>query len=1099
MVKIIFGRQGTPKGEYIREKIAECVAEKRQAYWLVPEQKAVICERTLATELDAGAQLYAEVVNFSRLADKVFRKHGGLKYNYISQSGKNLVMYRTLCDTTLKLDEYTITRGKERGLISLFVDAVGELKSYLITPEELALATQSLDKSHDRLKRRISDLEKIYKSFNNNLEKGFTDPYDMIINLAKVAREHEFFKGTSVFISSFDGFTGAQLGVIREIINQAKDVYISLDMQSGDEGKTQFAKLSRTLRAIRTMCDSKLEIEELNEDTYHENPCIEYLCNNIWSFGAEAYKGRVQGVTLMRPKDEFDECERVAGKIRGLVMNGAKYGEIAVIMRSADTYRGIIDYCFNKYDIPYYLSASTDVTSKPVIKMLYSAINASCEYNTRDITSFIRSGYVDITPDEADELESYVWRWGIYGSRFTREEYWKANPDGYESEITDLQRSRLDQIKKTRNKIIDTLSPLAKAFEQKRSAKELCTAVYDFIVSLGVREKLREEIAQADGAEKRELSQLYRAIMYALGLIADTVQDEELDVDGFISALTYALDGVKVGSIPTGEDNVTIGEAGALRADKIKYAFVLGVCEGSFPLTVSGSSFFSDSDKRALDKALGEKSLSADSSERADDELLNFKNSIAVASHGLVISAPVADIKGTKRSPSLAYKRVKALLPSLSCTEEINAPVEDKIYTKSVALEYLSDKGELGDAIRRALGQSATSESELDIRVRQELDASQAEDCFSNEDSQISPEGIEEIFGKRLYLSDSKISKFAKCQFSYYCSFVLGIKESDKIDFGNKEIGVLTHSILEHFMKRIKKGEITDTLTDDEIEMEIGKIASDYIDKLFPNRAPTSRLSHLFERLKGSVLYCVRQIVNEVLEGGFKPELFEAKLIKKTGLAPLVVDAGEGRELVIRGTADRVDFYPAEDGETLYARVVDYKTGEKGFKYKDFRNGTALQLFIYLFTLCKMDKSKATSDLIRKAKKIEPASVMYLAMSLGKASAKTAVDTSTEDKVLEAERKQIEDLIDRRGVFLDNDETINAQGKDYLPKKGLNEEYFVDRDTLNDLEAELKRIIGKIGKDMFSGKAKAKPLHTDSRNSECRYCKLRAICRRREQ
>ena len=146
-----------------------------------------------------------------------------------------------------------------------------------------------------------------------------------------------------------------------------------------------------------------------------------------------------------------------------------------------------------------------------------------------------------------------------------------------------------------------------------------------------------------------------------------------------------------------------------------------------------------------------------------------------------------------------------------------------------------------------------------------------------------------------------------------------------------------------------------------------------------------------------------------------------------------------------------------------------------------------------------MDKSKATSDLIRKAKKIEPASVMYLAMSLGKASAKTTVDTSTEDKVLEAERKQIEGLIDRRGVFLDNDETINAQGKDYLPQRGSNKEYFVDRDTLNDLEAELKRIIGKIGKDMFSGKAKAKPLHTDSRNSECRYCKLRAICRRREQ
>ena len=86
MINFIYGDPGTGKTEAIFNKLAEDAKAKKNALVIVPEQMTVSMERDVLKRLSPSAQLYIEVVNFTRLANKLFREHGGITYNYATQA-----------------------------------------------------------------------------------------------------------------------------------------------------------------------------------------------------------------------------------------------------------------------------------------------------------------------------------------------------------------------------------------------------------------------------------------------------------------------------------------------------------------------------------------------------------------------------------------------------------------------------------------------------------------------------------------------------------------------------------------------------------------------------------------------------------------------------------------------------------------------------------------------------------------------------------------------------------------------------------------------------------------------------------------------------
>ena len=92
MIRLLFGDTGTGKSTHIFDLIKADYHNGIHSYLIVPEQETVLRERQIASLLPSRAQLFCEATNFTRLANSVFRACGGLKTNYISKSGKNLII-----------------------------------------------------------------------------------------------------------------------------------------------------------------------------------------------------------------------------------------------------------------------------------------------------------------------------------------------------------------------------------------------------------------------------------------------------------------------------------------------------------------------------------------------------------------------------------------------------------------------------------------------------------------------------------------------------------------------------------------------------------------------------------------------------------------------------------------------------------------------------------------------------------------------------------------------------------------------------------------------------------------------------------------------
>ena len=85
MLKLILGRAGSGKTTAVYRRMCGAGAERPQVL-LVPEQNSHEAERALCKVGGNGVSLYAEVLSFSRLANRVFLAAGGLGEAELTQA-----------------------------------------------------------------------------------------------------------------------------------------------------------------------------------------------------------------------------------------------------------------------------------------------------------------------------------------------------------------------------------------------------------------------------------------------------------------------------------------------------------------------------------------------------------------------------------------------------------------------------------------------------------------------------------------------------------------------------------------------------------------------------------------------------------------------------------------------------------------------------------------------------------------------------------------------------------------------------------------------------------------------------------------------------
>lgn len=1071
--------------EKMKKRIAELISSGVRSYLIVPEQQTVTAESEMARELPESAPLFFEVTNFTRLSDSVFRSLGGVCQKHADSAARSLLMWRTLSELSPALD---MTRGRSDvndGLVKKALSAIGELNSGAVDEGELSELCDCSDIGA-RLRGKISDITMISSLYRELLYKTYGEKEDALLRCADALNKSpRHLSDTVFFIEGFTSFTEPQYKIIGELLKRT-EVNLHLPLPRYEYEGFEFSEIRDTKARINSIADRHGIEKKLIRDIGYDNSRPEIfneILRLIWRTEGEIDNDSLQNtdsVRVFEAHTPFDECDFICADIRRRVIEGAAYSDFAVISRNPDEYFGVLDVALEKSGIPYFTSHTHDASEYEAIKFIYSAYSAVDAFRREDVLAYMKCGFCDVTRDEADEFEMYAERWGLSGRALTADGLWSMNPDGYTLRKRADADSELQRINKTRDIILRPLIGFGKLISGTHTVSEHAELLFEFLLKMRIPEKLESRGCDTIGGVS-----LWKIIADALDTAVEALGDMKVTKDVFLSLLKILFRSVGIGKIPAAIDEVTIGGAEMLRLYGKRHIYMLGVNAGKFPKNAKDESYFNERDKEQLSSH--GINVRADLDLRSARELFFFSRAISFAAESLTFLYSVSGTDFTALPKSDVISRFSDISHGIIKPIRIaELPVRERIFSPAPTSELI---GELDGEVRRTV-EAALTECGFAPYPEAERD-------IENGNLTLGGEALSAIYGGELALTQTRIDSYVKCPLSYFCKYNLALSDSAPYELGHSGIGSFVHAILENFFSQIKKdGTDLTALSQKSLERITYDSAKKYMDMLYSELGGKAETNIMLERVFRATLPVVEDICDELSHSGFSPEFFELNIRgdSEENPEPVRFEYPEGA-VSVYGQIDRVDTY--RDGENLYVRVIDYKTGNKRFSPDDLKKGENLQMFLYLKSIIDSKKQSFKERIgADKSTKLIPAGVIYVKTS------PSDVKVSTNDTAAVA--AELKKTRERRGMILDDSTSLAAMNPEYLPVKFKKdgtptagcEKYLYTPEGWDELMRTLGEVIGDVTGRMRSGKIHAFAKGQKNEKLPCEYCEYKAICRK---
>lgn len=1076
MLKLIIGRAGSGKTSTLLDRLCKNGTTRNQVC-LVPEQYSHEMERRLAEVGGARTSMYAEILSFSRLANRVFAEAGGLNVPQLDSGGQILLMHRAIHSVESQLTVYRLPSKRPTFLTSLMATS-NELKSYCIQPDQLLQAAESEADGN-----KLHDLGLILGAYEALAAQKAADPRDQLTRLAEALKDCSYLKGKDVYADCFVDFTPQEQAVLYQILRQANSLTVTITCADWDQPQhhTEFEPARRTAAQLLRLAreagkDGRVEVLDLPRESWV--PELRWLETAYYTPKTQPWTEPTQAVELYTGGTPFHEVEFAAGRILELVrQQGWHWRDIGVTARTIDGWEEEIGSVFQRYGIPISLNRMTDILQKPMLALITSALNAvSGGYEYDDIFRYLKTGLTGISPEDRDRLENYVLLWDIRGGKWSAEKPWSWNPQGYGKQISEEDTALLEELDQLRRSVIAPLEHLKKAPGE--TGAERAQALYAFMEEIQLRERLegqanalaeRGELTQAE-----EYSQLWDILCNALEQCALLLSDEILSLSDFSQLFQLVLSQYEVGSIPVALDRVVVGEAPRMSHKNLKALIILGAEDTAFPLVSESAGLLTDEDRQLL-STLGI-STAPTAGERAERELTILYELISLPQELLTVCHAERNATGAEElRPSILMNRLSELFPQCQRIRSGQRQQAYRLSAPTPALEYLAETR--SPTVLAALKQIPETASR----------AQRLERSFSAERGKLSPQGVERLYSKTIKLSASKMDRLKKCHFSYFMEYGLNAKPRKKAALDSLTAGTFIHYVLEHLFKEAQSQGGIKALEEDARRALTRQIVRQYIhQELGGLENKPKRFQYLFRRLLRSVDQVVANVVDELRVSDFEPMFFELGFGKGNDI-PIEVREGN-LTLSITGFVDRVDGW-YHDGR-LYFRVMDYKTGRKSFDFTEVWNGIGLQMLIYLFAL------QAKGELALGEKDPVPVGVLYL-------PARDKIVSGERDMDSDALREKKDKELIRSGLLLHDLDVLEAMehtatsAPRFLPIKvdkggKLSGDSLVSMEQMGKLKSHIERILRDISKEFSSGNVDADPYY--GKVNACEYCEFASAC-----
>ena len=1089
MLQLILGRSGSGKTEYVFSQIKKLVENGEQNILLLtPEQYSFISERRLLKDLGESRVNSVENGSFSRLSNEISRRYGSAPLPILTKGAK-AVVFKKACEN---IKEELKLFGKNINNVAFINSAINiydEMKSCRVGADDIMQASVNTEK--ETLSQKLHDISLIMSAYDSYIEGKFLDGASELTRLYTKLVDLDYFVGRTVFIDGFNGFVAQEYKILEVILSQAKAVYVTFctDSHINNDKYNLFSYVNNNINYLREAAEnagaSMLEPIYLKENHRFNNDELILSEKFVFSNVKNTSDDIPQNIELYGAKSVTDECDFVSDRISKLLRSGVKASDIAVICRDLDKYQKELQFSFSKYNIPYFNDERQNISSEPLIMFVNFLMRCSIySLSSNDIFSMLKTGLTALDDEAVNELENYAFIWNIKGSKWKKK--FTNSPKGFSEEMSDNDLKKLESINKSREYVVEKLQKFNSACKKKTSA-DICKAIYFMLIDFSVDDKLRGLAQSLNDSGKSVLAfeqgRVWDLLMDILDKLATISNDQNITVKEFYKLFNLMIMNEDLGNIPSGLDNVQIGSADRIRCNNPYAVFVVGANEGEFPQSVSSSGLLSESDRNILienkfklyaygetlnaqEKYFAYMALSAPS----DRLFVSFRNGSADGAESIIVSELKNIFLNLEVHSAEAEYSVSAAETDANTFEILASNFDDNTEFIATLKEYFADKPEF--------------ESRLSAVKR----------LSKNEDITIkNPDLARKLFKNDMYLSVSKIEDYYKCAFRYYCKFGLNARPRIKAEMNPMETGSVIHYVLECIVRDYGSKGLVE-LNSRQIPTEVKKYLKQYLESKMGDYSEfTVRFKYRFMYLSKLISCVVLRLREEFENCDFEPKAFELSIgngENGESVKSQAINLPDGGTIQIRGSIDRVDTY-TENGEQ-YVRVVDYKSGIKKFKLSDILYGLNLQMFVYLFTLCKSDNELAGKE----------AGVLYLH------SSRKIYNVPRNDIDLSV-LKEDSDAYKMVGVVLNDEENPIAEHMEHdlrgefidvkcSAKNGVSGS-IVSLEDMGRISRKIDSLIEQMGVELHMGKIMQNPVNSTNHNNTCEFCDYSSVCANRKE
>ena len=1044
-MKIIYGRSGSGKSEYIYNKIKKEKNNKIKTYIITPEQFSFTAEKKLLDTLEEGATTNVEVLSFERMAYRVIKETVG-------ENTKNLIKSSKAIIISSLLEEYQknfnfLSKNMEN--VDMILTQITEFKKHNITVEMLEKQIEETKDTY--LKLKLTDMYLIYSKYQEKIQEEYIDENDLLLYLAENIEKSHLFDNSIFYIDEFAGFTKQEYTVLESILKIAKDVYITVctdDLRVIKSPEVDiFYDNKQTIQSLKQIGEIDEEIF-LDKQYRFKNDELKHLEKNIFAIPYTIYEKNVENISLTMAKNQYEEIENVARKIYNLVRdNNYRYRDIGIITKNLEEYSSLCKAIFSEYDIPVFIDEEKDITQDIFIKYVLSILDIFAKnWSYEAVFNYLKTGIVKI--DKIYELENYCLKWNIKGKKWY-EKTWDFDED---KSFIEIQKN-----------IITPLLELKNNLNGVKTAEKISKELYNFIL----------KNTNVDEIE----SESYNAVIDVLDEIADIFKDEKMNFETYIKLLKTGISYKEIGQIPQTQDKVTVGDVNRSKTHKIKAIFIIGVNDGTFPSVPSSEGFFNDKDREFLKNEGLE--LAKGTLEKMYEENFNIYKAFSTAEEKVYISYPAADIEDKTLRRSTMISKLKKIFPKLK--EEVYNFSTNEIYNKNVTFSnLLANINNIQGKWHEIYSWYKNNPKWLN-KLNNALDGLD----YTNVPEKINKENVKRLYGDTLHTTVSRLESYRSCSFAYYLKYGLKLSDKEKMDIKPIDTGSFMHEVIDRFFKKVDN---IKTISEEEMKKALDEIIEDELS--LPKNyifTATAKFRTLVIRLKKVIYLSMKYIIQSLKYSEF--DVLQTELeFGNNSYPPIEMTLDNGKKISITGKIDRIDIAKTPNGK--YIRIIDYKSSSKDIELNKVIAGLQLQLLTYV-------------DAIVQKENVEPAGALYFTLLEPKLAGASKSMTKEEiEEIIKKNYKMNGLVLADVNVIKMMDTTLESGKSDIIPVS-LNDSgeinyknsKTVTREEFENLQKYTIKIIKQISKEIFDGEINLKPYYmVNGKKTPCSYCEYKSIC-----